>query len=370
MLPVRYVNPSGPESEALFNALVEAFDQDELDRLLEFRLEKKLRRIASLSKPYDTIVFQVLDNARRYGWLGQLVAAALEWNPHPDLYAVARDLGLTAAEVNQTANLERMVKESSSFIDIRPWLSKLGQIEAQVCRVETPTSSGTAFLVGPDVLITNYHVLKDVIEDRTLAAEVVLRFDYKTIRDDSQEEVISKGTTFKLAEDWLIDYSPYSSADTVDDPGNVPAADELDYTLFRAKGDPGRSPIGGTAAPGVPKRGWIETAASPPPLEPGRIGFIIQHPKGAPLKLAFGALTQVNANGTRVRYDTNTESGSSGSPVFDVDLKLLALHHAGDPDFSRLALYNQGVPMAAILKLLEDRAKRDVILQSKQEAET
>ena len=369
MLPVRYVNPSGPESEALFNALVEAFDQDELDRLLEFRLGKKLRRIASLSKTYDTIVFQVLDNARRYGWLGQLVAAAVEWNPHPDLYAVARDLGLTAAEAKQTANLERIVKESSSFIDIGPWLSKLGKIESQICRVETPTSSGTGFLLGPDVLITNYHVLKDVIDDPSLATRVVLRFDYKVIRDDSSQEVISKGTTFSLAVDWLIDHSPYSSADTVDDPSKISAPDELDYALFRAGGNPGRSPAGGTSAPGAPARGWIDVAAEPVALDPGRIGFIIQHPKGAPLKLAFGALTQVNANGSRVRYDTNTEAGSSGSPVFDVDLNLLALHHAGDPDFSRLAHYNQGVPFAAILKLLADRNKRDIIPQSKQKAE-
>lgn len=364
MLPVRYVNPSGPQSKALWNALIEAFDQAELTRLLQFRLNKQLARLAPLSQTYDTIVFEVLNKARAQGWLAELVVGALEWNPHPDLYAVARDLGLTAVETAQTTTLERIVKESSTFLDIRPWLSKFGRIETQVCRVETPTSTGTGFLLGPDVLITNYHVLEDVIRDPDTASQVRLRFDYKVVQDDAEREVVSKGTTFRLADDWLIDHSPYSAADTSVDSNESASSDELDYALFRAAGEPGKSPVGGHAGPGVPTRGWIAVSGDEPDLDVGRIGFIVQHPKGAPLKLAFGAVTQVNDNRTRIRYDTNTEPGSSGSPVFDVDLKLLALHHAGDPDYARLARYNQGVPLSAILQLLTDRGKRDSIPQS------
>ena len=48
-----------------------------------------------------------------------------------------------------------------------------------------------------------------------------------------------------------------------------------------------------------------------------------------PLKLApdTEAVLSVNANGTRVRYANNTEPGSSGSPVFDINWNLVALHH-------------------------------------------
>jgi V8-like Glu-specific endopeptidase len=31
-----------------------------------------------------------------------------------------------------------------------------------------------------------------------------------------------------------------------------------------------------------------------------------------------------------VRYAVNTEPGTSGSPVFDKDWRLVALHHLGD----------------------------------------
>jgi V8-like Glu-specific endopeptidase len=57
-------------------------------------------------------------------------------------------------------------------------------------------------------------------------------------------------------------------------------------------------------------------------------------------------------NNTRVRYRTNTEEGSSGSPCFNQDWELVALHHSGDPNFERPATYNEGIPFEAILKRL------------------
>jgi hypothetical protein len=77
--------------------------------------------------------------------------------------------------------------------------------------------------------------------------------------------------------------------------------------------------------------------------------FILQHPKGGPLKLAVGAVDKLNANHTRLRYDTKTDSGSSGSPCLDAKLNLVALHHGGDPDTTRLAKYNQGIPIDKII---------------------
>ena len=77
------------------------------------------------------------------------------------------------------------------------------------------------------------------------------------------------------------------------------------------------------------------------------------------MKVAFDtdAINQVNkhwlnANGTRVRYATNTLGGSSGSPVFDLEWNLIALHHYGDPVYSHPAQYNQGVPIHLIRERL------------------
>ena len=81
--------------------------------------------------------------------------------------------------------------------------------------------------------------------------------------------------------------------------------------------------------------------------------FIVQHPSGAPLKLALDtqAVLGLNANGTRVRYRTNTQPGSSGSPCFNSQWELVALHHSG------IVRFNEGIPLARILDLLKQRGK-------------
>jgi hypothetical protein len=86
--------------------------------------------------------------------------------------------------------------------------------------------------------------------------------------------------------------------------------------------------------------------------------LIVQHPRGDPLKLALDmdSILGVNANATRVRYRTNTEGGSSGSPCFDATWRLIALHHYGDPAFNH-PKFNQGIPVSSIRKLLQERGK-------------
>lgn len=81
--------------------------------------------------------------------------------------------------------------------------------------------------------------------------------------------------------------------------------------------------------------------------------MIPQHPDGRPLELAFGALLKYNDAANRVRYDTNTEPGSSGSPCFDISLQPFALHHASGP--AKNLGYNQGVPLREIIKLMKTR---------------
>lgn len=151
---------------------------------------------------------------------------------------------------------------------------------------------------------------------------------------------------------WIVDYSPFSRFDPGDE-GGLPKPTELDYALLRVAESVGDAPD----ADGKNKRGWILVSTLPPLPEPSDIIFIVQHPKGNPLKLAAGAVLRRNANDSRVRYDANTERGSSGSPCFDVKLNLIALHHAGDPDAGPLAKYNQGIPIATILKYLITRDK-------------
>src|SRR5204863_1924748 len=81
--------------------------------------------------------------------------------------------------------------------------------------------------------------------------------------------------------------------------------------------------------------------------------FIIQHPKGEPIKLNLDTnsiIGLVDDRRLRVRYATNSEPGSSGSPCFDQNWQLIALHHAGDHEFA--PQYNEGIPIDAIVRRL------------------
>ncbi|APR76411.1 Glutamate synthase [NADPH] large chain [Minicystis rosea] len=251
----------------------------------------------------------------------------------------------TAAALPGGAELERFIQQSNSYLDLNLWRTRLGEIEGQVCRVEIGRSSfGTGFLVGPDLVITNHHVLEAVIAGRIERAEVTLRFDYKRLAGSN---VVSDGTEHRLADDWLLDESPASAMDVG---RGDPDPTELDYALVRLARAPGSEPAADRA--GALRR-WIVPAAKPHPFLPRTPLFIVQHPKSAPIKLALDtdAVVGLNGNGTRVRYRTNTEPGSSGSPCFDQDWNLVALHHAGDPDFSfgHEAAFNEGIPFAKIV---------------------
>ena len=141
-------------------------------------------------------------------------------------------------------------------------------------------------------------------------------------------------------------YSPGEKAGKPDDP--LPTAEQLDYALLRLATRVGDQQVGGAT------RGWIALPKAVLPLPVNAPILIVQHPAGAPMKLAMDteAVAGLNGNGTRLRYRTNTEPGSSGSPVFSIDWDLVALHHYGDPKYLN-PLFNQGVPIEMIRQRIE-----------------
>ena len=86
--------------------------------------------------------------------------------------------------------------------------------------------------------------------------------------------------------------------------------------------------------------------------------FIIQHPAGAPQKVVLqdNWIVYVAPDHQRVQYLTNTQHGSSGSPVFNTQWEVIALHHSGAPvpDAPVTVEGNEGIPMLALLPQLQD----------------
>lgn len=354
---------TGSQFKQLTDALIDAFpEQIRLAEVLRFRFNKNLNAYA-MGNDLKAIVYRLIVAAEAEGWVDELIAGARESNPgNSKLFVLAQELNLATpmpSELTARGSLEKIIKKTNSLLNVNIWRETLGKLEPQVCRIEISKknnyrSFGTGFLIAPNVVITNYHVIEPVLLEQATSNNVILRFDFKQV----DGKIINQGTEYHLVEDeWLIDQSPYLP----DKETRLPTPDELDYALLRVNGVPGKEAIGTKADPSSPERGWIKLTDEISELVADTPLFILQHPQGEPLKLGFDteSIIGVNENGTTVKYKTNTEPGSSGSPCFDINWKLVALHHSGDPAYEG-AKYNAGTPISAICS----RLKRQGLFQN------
>lgn len=340
-------------------ALLASFDDPSLNMLTfdYFGPQNTFHNLAGSMGGYEYRVFELIQQARMNDWLLDLVAAARERRPkNKDLEKIAEDLGLTVVGprlLNPTGTpLEELIRANAKFIQPVVFREKLAVLETQICWLDIPGGGGTGFLVGPDLVVTNYHVVKRVHENLTSSTDVVCRFDYRQGADGSLLTTKKKVEVGLHPQQWLVHNKPPSQFDWDPTLGNA-ATDETDCALIRLAEPIGKSAVGGdTADPLAPMRDWIDTQVNAPPLTAGNQVFILQHPKSEPLQLAVGTITGYNPNGTRVRYDANSKEGSSGSPCFDADLQLVALHHARDPN--NPPQWNQAVPFSIIKKTWSD----------------
>jgi hypothetical protein len=368
---------TGEQYEAFVNALIDAFPSyPVLSQMARFRLDLHLERIAGGNTPIDQVAFLLIQDQKSKGGFLRLLDAARASRPaNPQLASFAEQFSL-AMQTPRRAELERVVRETNSFLDITTWRERLAAVEGCVCRVEVTTNAGvaygTGFLVGPDLVLTNYHVIEAVVAGernqftaagaRAKTTDIILRFDYRETSGGRDP-----GTEARVQE--IVDYSEYSPVDLQSPPKTGdPQPDQLDYALLRVSCGSGHKPIGERpigASPemgamprgfiGIPSADWTFQAQTPL--------FIVQHPEGSPLKLAFdtASILGVNGNRTRVTYTTNTLGGSSGSPCFNQHLDLIALHHAGDPKYGPMYFptFNEGIPIAAIRERLRERGRTD-----------
>ncbi len=220
--------------------------------------------------------------------------------------------------IDASEELEKRVFRAG-FSDIAQWRARLAQAELAVCRIEAPAwqALGTGFLVGPDLVMTNRHVIETFAPRRT--PPILARFDFKLSGDG---ERLREGEAFALAPAWLVASSP---------------VDELDFAILRLAQPAGLRPT--TSGASDVARGWITPRWRP--LEPDETIFVIQHPQGETLKLAAGRFDAREP--TRLRYRVDTEPGSSGAPCFTAQMELIALHRGASD-----GLANQGVPIDAV----------------------
>ena len=345
------------EVKQLREALKSAFKHSTLEQALYYQLGKDLGEIALVGAgvSFENVILSLIQAADKGGWTDELICGLREENPgNPELKAFAEQyLRLQYTK----EDLEKNVRDTNSFLDIAEWRTKLGSIERQVCSIEIQGQHlGTGFLIGKDRVMTNYHVVESLMGEQPEDSpdEVSLRFDFKVTTSGT---TTNQGVRYELADEWLIDSSPYSNAEGNGIEAPAPTENELDYAILRVAGGkdnvlPGEEVIGKDV-----NRSWVKIPDKNHSFRSNEPLFIVQHPEGEPLKLALdtSAITKLNSNQTRVRYKTNTEKGSSGSPCFNSNWKLVALHHMGDPVSKFKAQWNQGIPISVIRGHLQQK---------------
>lgn len=239
--------------------------------------------------------------------------------------------GQPAAADSAGPGLERNIRPALASPDTDLWLGRFEQIKLRVCRIEVNQAGiGTGFLVGPGAVLTNWHVVR-AARNAGLEGALACRFDYRRLVGGGTDP----GTLVPVAA--VVAERPCSDAElggaNPDQP--PPTPDQLDYALLRLP------------AP-MPERGFL-ALSDPPPIAPDAALIIVQHPKGDPMRFALDtdAVIGLVHGGLRLRYRTNTEAGSSGSPCFGMEWDLQALHHLGDPAMGT-DTFNQGIPVGLI----------------------
>ncbi|HUQ02620.1 MAG TPA: serine protease [Kofleriaceae bacterium] len=174
-------------------------------------------------------------------------------------------------------------------------------------------SAGTGFLVGVNLVLTNNHVAPSAAAMD--GASFVLNYQETKRGADAK--------TYTVAFDAANGFATHL---------------EHDWSLVRLADAPGAE--------------WGTVEVEPREASVGSAVYIIQHPGGGPKHIALGDNRVTYAGKGVVQYLTDTLPGSSGSPVFDRTLRLVALHHSGghlrEPGTKKLQFRNEGIAISEV----------------------
>ena len=264
----------------------------------------------------------------------------------------ARRLGQDLPEDADPGLIDDALERVLGSNDLRPvrWLS-IGERRADaVGKVDTPAGSGTGFMVSPWLLMTNNHV----ISSAAAASSATVTFRYQ---QDASGNIRSV-KTLNLDSARFFRTSP---------------SNKLDYTLDSV------APATGGKAPGD-VYGFLPLIGGTGKILEGEPINIVQHPWGRPTEIAFrnNLLLSIDDD-EKLTYQTDTESGSSGSPVFNDQWEMVALHHksveaanaegvkidrmgnpvtAATPENLRVWVANEGIRVSALVRDIQSSSYR------------
>ncbi|SEG99240.1 V8-like Glu-specific endopeptidase [Nonomuraea solani] len=158
---------------------------------------------------------------------------------------------------------------------------------------------GTGFLVSPRLLLTNHHVLPDA----TAAGSAFVEFDAQVTVDNTPE----------VSQRFTLAPEAFFVADAT-----------LDFALVLVSPDADGRAAGETF-------GWNRLSVQTGKLVVGEPVNIIGHPSGRLKEISIRENRLEARLDNFLQYQTDTEPGNSGSPVFNDQWEVTALHHSGVP---------------------------------------
>jgi endonuclease G, mitochondrial len=185
------------------------------------------------------------------------------------------------------------------------------------------TGYGTGSLVSPSLLLTNHHVLPNA----DTARSSIIEFNYQD----------------------GIDGTPLAAIVHPLDPDRFFLADEeRDFALVAVKATPEQlAPFGFNRLIEAEGKAII-----------GEFVTIVQHPRGEKKQVALRENKIVDMPDRFLHYAADTEPGSSGSPVFNDQWEVVALHHASvpAPDHQDLGGFlNEGIRVSRIIAFIKEQ---------------
>jgi endonuclease G, mitochondrial len=305
--------------QALQEALEKSYPSaSQLEIFVDIALNENLENIVGDNHNLRQKTYYLIKWARSKNRLGEIFEAFKKENSGCDVTKIIEGQTIDFTENELTleldpniwgvdvysGELEMFLPQQFSFEADVGNLQQGLQLANAVCKItfaDRPTTeSGTGVLVAPGFVLTNYHVLtsQGVMNLNEIVQSA--RFEFGYIGSQFGESVYTQ--IMKAAE-----MHPIVASSSVE---------ELDYALIQL------SPSENFVTQPVP----LNTTAKLLPRSPLNI---LQHPEGSEMKVSLSnnGVVKTNEEKGLVLYVNSTKRGSSGSPCFDNDWKLVALHH-------------------------------------------
>ena len=276
------------------------------------------------------------------GRLGQIIAHYIEAEQKRVSIHETSALELKAEIRDGSDILEKIFSNEATFTPdaIRKLLKSFESIGCVMNDIGARL--GTGFLVpgswfkpafgDAPVFVTNAHVISDRVSGAIPPDKASVSFELGERINNRRVEYAVKEVLFSS------------------DPGDLGVrncnCEALDCTIVLLEGLPSTAPA-------------LKVTKSLPLLTPLTKAFVAGHPRGGGLQIALhdSQLLDIDDEERLMHYRTPTEPGSSGSPVFNLEWEVMALHHADTKATPRLrgnGTYeaNEGIALSAIRRKL------------------